>query len=33
MNVSYFIMVITGITNMFMYVATPFELQIYAFWN
>ena len=31
--VSYFIMMIISITDMFMSMAIPFELQIYAFWN
>ena len=30
---SYFIMVITGITDIFMSIATPFELKIKASWN
>ena len=31
---SYFIMMlITNITDIFLYMATPFELQIKAFWN
>ena len=30
---SYLIMVINSITDMFMSTATPFELQILAFWN
>ena len=30
---SYFIMLITNITDIFMVMVTPFELQIKAFWN
>ena len=32
-SMSYFIMVSTSITDMFMSLAIPFELQIYDFWN